>query len=124
VIFASAASLYTTLLVNRIARQTAGAVPKGWLTLGREQIILISGIHYVRSEWRQVEIQPGTQTEDRSAEAHPRTAGARSKGIQVRGHHGPRSATVGVGMITPLPSALPLPATNPGGRQEEASAAR
>src|SRR5215469_15625106 len=76
--------------------------------------MLISGVHYVRSEWRQIEIQPGTQTEDRSAEAHPRTAEARNKGTQVSRDHSPRSATVGAGMNTPLPPALPLAAPIPG----------
>ena len=88
--------------------------PEGWLTVGCEEIIFISGVCYVRSEWRQVEIQPATQTEDRSSETHTRTAGARSKGTQVRGHHSPRSATVGAGMNTPLSPTLPSAARIPG----------
>src|SRR5215469_10328268 len=76
--------------------------------------MLISGVHYVRSEWRQVEIQPGTQTEDRPAEAHPRTAGAGRKGRQVSRDHAPRTATVGIGMTAPRPPALTLSAPIPG----------
>ena len=76
--------------------------------------MLTSGVRYVRSEWRQVKIQPGTQTEDRPAEAHPRTAGSGSKGTQVSGDHGPRTATVGIGMTAPRPPALPLSAPNSG----------
>ena len=76
--------------------------------------MLTSGVRYVRSEWRQVEIQPGTETEDRPAEANPRTAGSGSKGTQVSGDHGPRTATVGIGMTAPRPPALPLSAPIPG----------
>jgi CheY-like chemotaxis protein len=86
--------------------------PKGWLTLA-VTIILISGVHHVRSEWRQVEIQPGTQAEDRSAETHPRTGGAGSKDKQVSGDRSPRATTVGAGMNTPPPPALPLAASIP-----------
>jgi hypothetical protein len=75
--------------------------PRDRLSSGPGQIIFISGAHHVRTEWRQVQIQPGTQTEDRSAETHPRTAGTHSKGRQVSRHHRPRASTVGVGMITP-----------------------
>jgi CheY-like chemotaxis protein len=107
-------------LVNWIARLTAGAVPRRLAnTLGRKQIILTSGVRYVRSEWRQVEIQSGTQTENRSAEAYPRIAGARGKHTQVSGDRSPRSATVGIGMTAPLPPALPLSATIPGGGKKK-----
>lgn len=41
---------------------------------------------------------PETQAEDRSAQAHPRTAGARSKDTQISRRHSPCAATVGVGM--------------------------
>jgi CheY-like chemotaxis protein len=57
---------------------------------------------------------PGTQTENRSVEAHPRTAGARCKSTQVSGHHSPRAATVGAGMTLLLPPPLPLSAPIPG----------
>jgi hypothetical protein len=42
--------------VNRIARLAAGAAPKRLAKLGRGQIILISGVHHVSSEWGQVQI--------------------------------------------------------------------
>jgi len=121
VIFASVCfSLHDSVLVNWIARLTAGAAPRRLAnTLGRKQIILTSGVRYVRSEWRQVEIQSGTQTENRSAEAHPRIAGARGKHTQVSGDSSPRSATVGIGMTAPLPPALPLSATIPGGGKKK-----
>jgi CheY-like chemotaxis protein len=70
-------------------------------------------VQRVRSEWRQVEIQPGTQTEDRPAETHPRTAGARGKDTQVSPDRSPRATTVGAGMNTPLPPVLPLAASIP-----------
>jgi hypothetical protein len=70
VTFASAAFLYTIPFWSiKLPGWRQVLYPKGALTLGRERIILISGVHYVSSEWRQVEIQPGTQAEDRSAEA-------------------------------------------------------
>jgi hypothetical protein len=47
-------SLNNSALVNRIARLTAGAVPQTLAKLGREQIIFLSGVHDVSSEWRQV----------------------------------------------------------------------
>src|SRR5262245_20985614 len=81
---------------------------QSWLTL------FISGVHHVRTERRQIQIQSGAETKDRSAEAYPRTAAARSKGTQVSRRHSPCAATVGVGMNTPL-LALPLSAPIPGG---------
>jgi len=73
----------------------------------------MTGVDDVSTEWRQVQIPPGAQTEDRATEAHPRTAGAPSKGTQARGYLGPRAATVGVGMNTPLPPASLLSAPIP-----------
>jgi hypothetical protein len=64
VIFASAVFLHSSALT-----------PKRLAKFGREKIIFVSGGHHVSSEWRQIQIQPGTQAEDRSAQAHPRTAG-------------------------------------------------
>jgi len=49
-------SLHNSVLVNRIARLTAGAALKSLARLGRGQIILISGVHHVSSEWRQIQI--------------------------------------------------------------------
>jgi hypothetical protein len=57
VIFASAVFLqHNSVLVNRIARLTAGGAPKRLAKLGRQQIIFISGVDHVRTEWRQVPI--------------------------------------------------------------------
>jgi hypothetical protein len=49
-------SLQNSVLVNRIARLTAGAAPKRLGERGREQIIFTSGVHHVSTEWRQVQI--------------------------------------------------------------------
>jgi hypothetical protein len=81
---------------------------QSWLT------IVLSGVHHVRSERRQIEIPSGAKAEDRSTEAYPRIAGARSKGTQVTGYHSPRTAKVGVSMNTPLlalPVSAPIPDT-------------
>jgi hypothetical protein len=42
------------VLVDRIARLTAGAASKTLAKLGCEQIIFLSGVHDVSSEWKQV----------------------------------------------------------------------
>src|SRR5262249_16447657 len=81
---------------------------QSWLTL------FISGVHHVRTERRQIQIQSGAKTKDRSAEAYPRTVAARSKTTQASRRHSSWAATVGVGMNTPL-LALPLSAPIPGG---------
>ena len=44
---------------------------------------------------------------------HPRTASAASEGNEISGDYSSRTATVGVGMTTPLPPALPLSASIP-----------
>ena len=98
-------SLQNSVLVTRIAQLTAGAAPKRIDNLDHEQIIFVSGVHHVRTEWGQIQIQPGTETEDRSAQADPRTPEA--------GSISPYQTTVGVGMNTPLLSS-PLSAPIPG----------
>jgi CheY-like chemotaxis protein len=120
VVLASATlSLHNSALVNRIARRAAGAATKTLAHLGRQQIVLNSGVHHVRSKWRQVEIQPGTQTEDHSAKARPGTAGAHGKGRQVRGRRSSRTATVGVGVTAPLLPPLQLSAPTPVGDKKK-----
>jgi len=57
--------------------------------------------------------QPGTQAEGCGTEAHPRTTEEGGGETRTFGHFGPRAATVGVGMNTPLP-VLPLSAPIPG----------
>src|ERR1700752_4472921 len=72
----------------------------------------MTGVHDVSTKWRQVQIQPGAQTEHCSTKAHSRTTGTRSKGAEVRERFSPRAAAVGVGMTTTLPASLltaPIP---------------
>ena len=61
----------------------------------------MTGVDYVRTQWRQIQISPGAQTEDRAAAANPRTAEAEC-GTQIRGSFSPRQVNHGVGMNTPL----------------------
>jgi CheY-like chemotaxis protein len=72
----------------------------------------MTGVSYVGTQWRQVKISPGAQTEDRSTEAYPRTARSGSKVTQLSGNDRPRTAKVGVSMNTPL-LALPVSAPIP-----------
>jgi len=75
---------------------------QSWLTL------FISGVHYVGTQRRQIQVQPGAKTKDRPTEAYARTAAARSKGTGVSRRHRTCAAAVGVGVNSPL-LALPLP---------------
>ena len=53
-----------------------------------------------------------SEKKDRSREAYPRNVGARSKGKQGSGYQRTRTATVDVGMNTPLlslPVSAPIP---------------
>ena len=72
----------------------------------------MTGVSYVRTQWRQFNFSPGAQTDDRSGEAHPRTAGSGSNGAPALGNHWPPAAKVGVGVNTPV-LALPLSAPIP-----------
>jgi CheY-like chemotaxis protein len=85
---------------------------------GNKQINPVSGVLHVGTEWRQVQMSSGAQTEDRSTAANPRTTEAGGGGTQIGGTVSPSQATVGVGMNTPL-LALPLSATIPGAAKKK-----
>lgn len=73
----------------------------------------MTGVQYVRTQWRQVQISPEPQAEDRSTAANPRTAEEGLRGTEVVGGCISPEAAAGVDMNTPL-LALPLSASIPG----------
>jgi CheY-like chemotaxis protein len=59
-------------------------------------------VHYVFTEWRQVQVSPGTEAENRSAETNSRIAGTRGNATQIGERFPCDDAQVGAGMTTPL----------------------